>query len=154
MNPADVLGMLAQSAEVLGRLLDGLDEERAAAIPEGVDWSIRAHVAHLSNVQDLLDTRVDLMLKSENPDLAAAPTSGPDAGGTGRLSSFSEVLNAFLEKRRKSLELLQSLPLKDLWRTGRHPEFGQITILRQAAYAAYHERTHLPDIEALVNPGA
>lgn len=38
---------------------------------------------------------------------------------------------------------------RDLWRTGRHPEFGQLTVLRQAAYMAFHEQTHLPEVEAL-----
>ena len=46
-------------------------------------------------------------------------------------------------------EDLEALPLRDLWRTGRHAEFGRITILRQANYMACHEQTHLPDIERL-----
>ena len=34
---------------------------------------------------------------------------------------------------------------------GWHQEFGQITVLRQIAYMANHEQTHLPEIEALRN---
>ena len=30
-----------------------------------------------------------------------------------------------------------------------HSEFGRITVIRQVAYLAYHEQTHLPEIEAL-----
>ena len=39
--------------------------------------------------------------------------------------------------------------MNDLWRTGRHTEFGRITIIRQVAYLAYHEQTHPPEIEAI-----
>jgi hypothetical protein len=45
--------------------------------------------------------------------------------------------------------IAEALPLRDLWRTGRHAEFGRITILRQVNYMACHEQTHLPDIEQL-----
>jgi hypothetical protein len=67
----------------------------------------------------------------------------------GRPAETIEMLNQFLELRGRSIALLEGLPLKDLWRTGRHSEFGTITIIRQVAYLAYHEQTHLPEIEAL-----
>jgi hypothetical protein len=60
-----------------------------------------------------------------------------------------DMLNQFLTLRRQSIDLLEGLPLKDLWRTGRHAEFGRITIIRQVSYLAYHEQTHLPEIEDL-----
>jgi hypothetical protein len=60
-----------------------------------------------------------------------------------------EILQAFVDKRTKCVDGLQALPLKDLWRPGQHPEFGQLTILRQAAYLAHHEISHLSEIEAL-----
>jgi hypothetical protein len=59
------------------------------------------------------------------------------------------MLAQFLEDRASAVARLEALPLKDLWRTGRHSEFGQMTILRQVAYLAYHEQTHLPEIENL-----
>lgn len=64
-------------------------------------------------------------------------------------TTASETLAAFREKRSKCIARLEALPLKDLRRTGRHPAFGQMTILRQASYLAYHEQTHLPEIEQL-----
>jgi rubrerythrin len=150
VNPAEILQLLAQAADDLSNLVEGLDEERAAGAPRGSDWSIRDHVAHLSYVQDLLDARVDVMLEYENPVLAATPASElPTSGGPGT-PTFGDVLGVFLEKRRRSLDRLKGLPLRDLWRTGRHPEFGQITVLRQAAYVADHEQTHLQEIESLL----
>ena len=47
--------------------------------------------------------------------------------------------------------LVQLLPLADWWRTGRHEEFGVVSIKQQASYFAAHELTHLPQIERLIN---
>jgi hypothetical protein len=45
------------------------------------------------------------------------------------------------------------LPLVDWWRTGRHEEFGVVTIRQQVSYFAAHESTHLAQIRALVQRG-
>ena len=47
--------------------------------------------------------------------------------------------------------LVQLLSLADWWRTGRHEEFGVVSIKQQVSYFASHELTHLPQIERLVN---
>ena len=64
--------------------------------------------------------------------------------------SGRDQLTKFLNDRSRTVAHLEALPLKDLWRTGRHSEFGQMTILRQVAYLAYHEQTHLPEIDELL----
>ena len=43
--------------------------------------------------------------------------------------------------------LVQLLSLADWWRTGRHEEFGVVSIKQQVSYFASHELTHLPQIE-------
>ncbi len=41
------------------------------------------------------------------------------------------------------------MPLAYWWRTGRHQEFGAVTLRKQASYFAAHERTHLPQLARL-----
>ena len=41
---------------------------------------------------------------------------------------------------------LFALPYAAKWRSGRHAEFGTVTICQQASYFAMHEITHLPQI--------
>jgi hypothetical protein len=149
INPIDVLALLTHNAEDLSRLVDGLSEEVTTKTPPGVDWSIREHVAHFFDTQDMLDTRIELMLKYDNPELTALAVYELAKETGQRPSTTRDLLSAFHEKRTKCVARLESLPLKDLWRTGRHPEFGNLTILRQTAYLAFHEQTHLPEIEAL-----
>ena len=59
------------------------------------------------------------------------------------------ILEIFCQKRGSCVTRLRKRPLSDMYRTGSHPEFGELTILRQAAYMAFHEQVHLPEIEAI-----
>jgi predicted Zn-ribbon and HTH transcriptional regulator/uncharacterized damage-inducible protein DinB len=149
INPAHVLALLAHNAENLERLVDGLSEEETTYKPKANIWSIRDHVAHFYDTQELLDTRIDLMLKHDTPELSAIPVYALATSATRHPQTTRAVLAAFLDKRAKCIVRLESLPLKDLWRPGQHSEFGPLTILRQTAYMAYHEQTHLPQVEAL-----
>jgi uncharacterized damage-inducible protein DinB len=144
-----VLALLGQNAEDLERLVDGLSEEEMTQKPEANVWSIRDYVAHFYDTQELLDTRIDLMLNHDIPQLNAVPVYAFATNAQRHPQTTRAVLAEFRDRRARCIARLESLPLKDLWRTGQHSEFGQLTILRQTAYMAYHEQTHLPQVEAL-----
>jgi len=149
INPIAVLNLFAQNGEDLKMLVDGLSETQLTKKPAENEWSIRDHVAHFYDAQEMLDTRLNLMLEQDDPDLVAVAIYDYATEGERRPPTTSAILAEFLDKRARSVARMEALALKDLWRTGRHPEFGQMTILRQVAYLAYHEQTHLPEIEAL-----
>jgi rubrerythrin len=148
-DPMEILALLAHNAESLSALVGGLSEAVTSRKPAADVWSIHEHVAHFYDTQELLDTRIDLMVNHENPDLVAIPVYELATKSERHPTSTQEVLAAFRDKRAKCIARLEALPLKDLWRTAQHPEFGRLTILRQTAYMANHEQTHFPDIEAL-----
>ena len=149
INLVEVISLFARNAEDLAGLVDGLSEEQLTQKPAENEWSLRDHVAHFYDAQEMLDTRLDLMLTHDDPELTALALYDQAIEEKGRPATTAGMLAEFLELRAKSIAQLEELPLKDLWRTGRHSEFGRITILRQVAYLAYHEQTHLPEIEAL-----
>jgi len=149
IDPAEVFSLLAHNAEDLRRLVEGLSEEQLNRKPDGVDWSLRDHIAHFFDTQEMLDERVELMLQQENPELEALAAYAIVTEEQRHPPSTQVMIAEFDKRRRKCVARLEALPFKDLWRTGWHQEFGRITILRQAAYIAYHEQTHLPEIEAL-----
>ena len=149
INPMGVIQLFAQNAEDLTGLVNGLSEDVLTKKPGQDEWSLRDHVAHFYDAQEMLDTRLDLMLKHEDPELEAMAIYENAAKDQGRSDSTHDMLEQFLAHRRQSIATLEGLPLKDLWRTGRHSEFGRITIIRQVAYLAYHEQSHLPEIEDL-----
>ena len=148
-NPVDTLSLLQKNADELKRLAEPLSEEKLGQKPNERDWSIREHIAHFYDTQVMLDTRVKLMLEHDNPELAALAVYEFATDDGRHPQTAHEILTAFVGKRIKCVGKLQALPIEDLWRPGQHPEFGQLTILRQASYLAYHEVSHLSEIEAL-----
>jgi len=149
IDPVEVFGLLTRNAEDLRRLVANLSEEQLNRKPNSVDWSLRDHIAHFYDTQEMLDERVELMLQQENPKLEALAAYAIATDEQRHPPSAQVMLAEFDARRRKCVARLEALPFKDLWRAGWHQEFGRITILRQAAYIAYHEQTHLPEIEAL-----
>ncbi len=148
-NPVETLSLLQKNADELKRLAEPLSEEKLVQKPNERDWSIREHIAHFYDTQVMLDTRVKLMLEHDNPELVALAVYEFATDDGRHPQTAHEILTAFVQKRTKCVDKLQALPIEDLWRPGQHPEFGQLTILRQAAYLAYHEVSHLSEIEAL-----
>ncbi len=149
INPVETLALLSQNAQDLEWLVKDLSEEEMARAPLGSDWSIRDHIAHFYDTQEMLDTRVELMLEQDDPELVAIAVYELATEEKRHPTTAQAILAEFRRKRSQCVAHLEALPLKALWRTGRHLEFGRLTILRQAAYLAQHEQTHLPEIEAL-----
>lgn len=145
-NPIEVLTLLANNASSLQQLVEGLPEKETSRAPAQGEWSIHDHVSHFYDTQEMLDVRIGLMLTYDNPELSALAVYELATKADRHPVTTQDTLAEFCHKRNQCLAKLRSLPLKDFWRTGQHPEFGQITILRQAAYLAYHEQTHLPEI--------
>jgi hypothetical protein len=67
-----------------------------------------------------------------------------------RPPTASEIVAGYRASRAETLAKLESMPLAHWWRSGRHQEFGEVTLRQQASYFASHEVTHLPEIERLV----
>jgi len=53
------------------------------------------------------------------------------------------VLAAYLSSRERVLERLRAAPAEAWWRSGRHGEFGRLTLTQQVSYFAAHEPTHV-----------
>ncbi len=81
------------------------------------------------------------MLTQENPPLAVEFTWAK----AGEAQTTEALLAGFRRKREATVARLEDLPTKEWRRTGRHDEFGVVTVLHQAGYFAYHEAFHYPD---------
>ena len=151
VDPTLILDLLVDNAERLAELTESLSEDLLSRKPNGDTWSIREHVSHFYDTQEMLERRMELILSREEPDLSAAAPYISATENEGRPSSTCEILESFCKRRKASVARLRTQSLKDLWRSGNHPEFGRISLLRQICYFAFHEQTHLPAVEALRN---
>jgi uncharacterized damage-inducible protein DinB len=140
-DPLASLDLLARGPDVVAELLDGLTEEQLTAQPAPGAWSLQRSLQHLLDAQNLLAGRLDRMLAEDDPPLAMESTWARAAAAQDTHSMLAE----FRRKRSATAALLETLPLRAWGRTGRHTEFGRVTLLQQVGYFAYHEAFHYPD---------
>jgi uncharacterized damage-inducible protein DinB len=149
LEPPAALARLRQTPGDVAMLLAELSEAQLNQAPADGGWAIRNVLTHLRDAQDVLAFRLDLFLKEENPVLEAKAVWTWAANEQERPSTALEILAAYKISRTETLEKLEQVPHADWWRTGRHEEFGVVTLRQQVSYFAAHEVTHLAQIAAL-----
>ncbi|MCC6146455.1 MAG: DinB family protein [Anaerolineaceae bacterium] len=149
LEPPAALECLRQTPFVVEKLIEGLSDETLNRIPPDGGWAIRNTLGHLRDAQGVLDFRVNLFLKELHPVLESKAVFAWAKNETERPPSVHDIFEAYRTSRAETLRKLESLPLSDWWRTGKHEEFGTITLRQQVSYFAAHESTHLSQIRAL-----
>ncbi|HYO87133.1 MAG TPA: DinB family protein [Candidatus Limnocylindrales bacterium] len=144
--PTPALLDALESAEgELRALVAGLSDAQMDHQPVPAEWGVRDVISHLLFAERLLAERVRLLLNETDPDLAGAAVwnyeTDPRTAG--------ELLDAFAESRGRTLIALSALTAEGWERSGRHSEFGRVTVRQQASYFARHERHHFPQIEQI-----
>lgn len=151
LDPTEALERLQKSPLEVAALIEGLSEEVMNRPAEDGGWAIRNIVSHLRDAQGVLAFRIDLFLKEENPLLESKAVFAWARDENERPPSTHEIFDAYCASRQEMIAKLEAIPLADWWRTGRHEEFGVVSIKQQVSYFASHELTHLPQIEQLCN---
>ncbi|MCC6298772.1 MAG: DinB family protein [Anaerolineales bacterium] len=151
LNPAEALERLRKTPLEVAALIEDLTEEQLTRPPADGGWAIRNTVSHLRDAQGVISFRVDLFLKEENPILESKAVFAWARDENERPPSTREIFDAYQTSRREMIVKLESIPCADWQRTGRHDEFGVVSIQQQVSYFAAHELTHLPQIARLIN---
>lgn len=140
-EPLASLVLLAQGPDMVESLIGDLAEEITTRTPAYGEWSIQRALQHLVDAQDVFAGRLERMLTEENPPVAVEFVWTKAS----QTQTTRALLADFRRKRAATVARLEELPMKAWGRTGRHDEFGTVTVLHQAGYFAYHEAFHLPD---------
>jgi hypothetical protein len=149
LEPFAALERLRQTPELLATILEGLSEDLLTRPAPDGGWSVYNTLSHLRDAQGLLSFRIDLMLEKDNPSLEAMAVFEWAAREEADPPTSQEVFRTYQASRNQMVTRLREMPLSSWWRTGRHEEFGPVTIRQQASYFAMHELTHLPQIRRL-----
>ena len=151
LDPPAAMEKLCHTPLEVAALLEGLSEEAMTRLPVDGGWAIRNIVSHLRDAQGVISFRIDLFLKEENPVLELKAVFAWATNEAERPPTTGEIFETYQTSRGDMLDKLEALPLADWWRTGKHEEFGRVSIKQQVSYFASHEITHLPQIESLRN---
>ncbi len=153
LEPLAAIERLRQTSQQVSALIGDVPEFTLGAEPAPGEWSVRNAVTHLRDAQGVLAGRLELMLAQSNPSLTALAVFDWAQNEPNQPPSTREIFAEYTMEREKLLARLETLPLIDWWRTGKHEEFGAVTIRQQVSYFAAHELTHLAQIEQLVIAG-
>lgn len=149
LEPPAALARLRQTPDEVAMLLEGLTEAQLSQAPADGGWAARNVLMHLRDAQDVLAFRLDLFMKEEHPALESKAVWTWAANEQERPPTVLEIFGTYRASRANTVDKLAQLPLADWWRTGRHEEFGIVTLRQQVSYFAAHELTHLAQIAAL-----
>ncbi len=147
-DPFETLQSLRETPEILRAALEGIGERALREPAPDGGWSVRQQISHFRDAEGVLNGRLKRMVKQEDPPLESLAVFDWATEEGDRPPETSEIFETYRTSRERTLATLESLPLRDWWRTGRHQEFGPVTIGEQASYFAVHELTHLPQLEA------
>lgn len=148
-DPADLIELLEENARQLESIVSNLDETECTRRPFAGRWSIREHVTHFLDAQAVLIGRISLILTEDTPLLKTAVPYVTATDAKGRPTETQDILEAFIDDRNDLTARLRALSVAELWKRGRHQDFGLVSIIHQVKYFANHEQAHMGEIAAL-----
>lgn len=145
-DPPGALAALARTPAKLQALFARVPRDAWTARPAPDTWSPREVLMHLRDAQAVLEARVERILTEDDPAIDSAAVWSWNAQR--RDAGTEAVLEVYLASRERVLTRLRAVPADAWWRTGRHQEFGRLTLTQQVSYFAAHEPTHLRQLRA------
>jgi DinB superfamily len=140
---------LAQSAEIIGALLTGIDQEEASRKPSPDSWSMLEVICHLYD-EEREDFRehLDFILNRQGE---VWHSIDPKRWVTERKygqQNFSEMQEKFLFERKKSLVWLRGIANSN-WETAFTSEFGTMSAGEMLASWTAHDNLHIRQLAEL-----
>jgi hypothetical protein len=153
LSPEKVLTMLAEAPRRIAVLTDSLEPAQLHAAPAENDWSANEILAHLRACSDVWGGSIMTMLSESHPTIRAISprtwihdTDYPDC-------AFSQSFQAYSQQRSQLVALLERLSPGEWARGGTFTGAGRLlerTILSESSAIAVHERSHVKQIERVV----
>jgi hypothetical protein len=151
-EPGTILAALAAGPGHVVEAVDGHEDDALDRAPAPGEWSARETLQHFVFTETLLSGRIARMLTEDEPDLAAWSvswgTAPSDEGSEATQVGASAIVARYRAMRHETVARLRTLDEAGWGRAGRHPEWGRVTVLGQAAYFARHEASHLAQLVA------
>ncbi len=141
--PSSLSTRLQYQHKTLVDIIDGLTDEQVRRQVVTGKWSIFENIVHLQTYQHTFIERVRQILTGDNPSFSryTAETDPLFLDNCGR--STREIMQDMITVRKEMAAEMLSFPSSDLVKTGRHPVFGEMTLLQWLNFFLLHEAHHL-----------
>jgi hypothetical protein len=143
-----LLALIAASGDL------GVSRDRLIAVlwPESEPAKARQVLTHLAQIEMVFANRLRFALAQDN--YVVQPFEQDDWMRNESSQTALAALETYLSLRRMNLALCQSLTPAQRAKTFTHPEYGVLDVNWMMAWAAGHERNHLPQIDAVAASSA
>jgi uncharacterized damage-inducible protein DinB len=145
---------LQGSRERLFELIRGLGEEQFRFVPEGAQWSIATHLAHLLRVERLFAERARRALEEDEPYMASTRVQNDEEPGNALRLAVPQIIHGMQASRRDLERVLDACagaadPAAALGRAIVHERIGRMTVKDIMVKMAGHEAEHADEVAGL-----
>ena len=144
----ELVRQLAGTPERLARAVAGKTLEQLKTRPAADAWAARDILAHLRASDDIVASRIYMLLARDSPPLVAFDERRWAEAGYAS-GDFHRGLTLFTLRRAEVVRVLQQLPLEAWQRSGQHEVRGDMSILDIVQDLTAHEEEHCSQLEAL-----
>ena len=147
---ANIIERLAGTVPRINQMIKGLSEEQLVKKPEG-KWSIKEHIGHLSDLEDLHEGRIN-DFKEQKEILRAADMSNKKTYDMNHnQKSITDLINEFKIKRDVFVLRLQKLDDDTQQTRSMHPRLKlMMKPVDMAYFTAEHDDHHLASVRELI----
>lgn len=147
----DILERLEGTIARLREMTKQLTDEEAGSASATDGWSIKEHIGHLSDLEDLHEGRIDDFIARKNP-LRAADMNNTKTYEAGHNNySLNELLERFSAKRMIFVNRLRALDDETQMTQALHPRLQEnMRPVDMAFFTAEHDDHHLASIRILL----
>jgi FMN phosphatase YigB (HAD superfamily) len=152
-QPSSISAILRATPAALQNLTDRLPPVAWSERPHPEEWSLTEILCHLRDVElEVNLPRLEKLVAERNPFIAGQDT---DRWAEERFYLHQDgqaALGRFAGARKALLATLSTLAPDDWLRTARHTIFGPTDLRELAGIIAAHDRLHIQQLQAILNP--
>ena len=145
-----LLGRMLGAAPRLESLTKWLSNEELSYKPNGA-WSVKEHVGHLIDIEELHEKRLDEILAGKGVLTAADMQNEKTNEANHNSKSINELLTKFANVRTHLVKRMEALDEDTVARYGMHPRLKQpMRIIDIAYFTSEHDDHHIATIRNLI----
>ena len=118
--------------------------------PAPKKWSAHEHACHLAVVHRLFFDRLEHILESPAPVITPYDPGQSDPDGLLLGMDLEDSLRQYVDDRRRLVQRLRQLSLRDWGRTAEHGEYSHYSVFIMFRHLALHDFFHAYRIEELL----
>jgi hypothetical protein len=147
LGERDPLDVLAETPEVLRRLVAGVSPQVMRARPFAGKWTPNEILGHLLDAEWVFGYRLRAILCDDKPTIIGMDQEKWVARQQHNDREPAELVEAFTALRRQNVALWKRMTPSDLARSGQHNERGEESLATMLVLEAGHDLSHIDQIQ-------